>query len=231
MSSRSWLIDRADVAAYRWSNKRTRGQLHRAIASIHPTEKVGISPELKMIWRLLYYTIRPAQTSVMRARSYRLNVTPNGGTLTRSILLSARREPAQTRAFAVFLAKGDFAIDAGANFGHYSLVAAGEVCPSGLVVAFEPNPTTFALLQSNIDLLPYANVVAENAGLSDVTDTQQLVVDAKNPGGHSFIGENVERVDRSVPIPGTGWTTTCPSVRSTVLSARSRSTCRDTSGS
>jgi len=47
---------------------------------------------------------------------------------------------------------GDVFIDVGANIGLWTLVAATSVGPSGRVLSFEPNPTTFHRLSENIKL-------------------------------------------------------------------------------
>jgi len=48
------------------------------------------------------------------------------------------------------LAPGDAFVDVGANIGYFSLLASKLVGESGLVVAIEPSPTIFAVLESNL---------------------------------------------------------------------------------
>ena len=50
------------------------------------------------------------------------------------------------------LKPGDTYIDIGANVGYQSLYAALLVGPEGLVLSFEPNPSTYALLTSHIGI-------------------------------------------------------------------------------
>jgi len=178
-----------------------RDRLFRAIAGAFPTEKLATNPALRVLWRTLFYAVRPAKPFVMRTPHYRVLAHPKKGTLTRSIIIRGRWEPAETRAFARFLRPGAFVIDAGANFGHYALLSANAVGEQGLVVAFEPDPATFALLASNAGLLSAANLVVEQAGLSDQTGSIALAVDARNPGGHSFARENVDTFGHSVDVP------------------------------
>ena len=49
-----------------------------------------------------------------------------------------------------YLRPGDVVIDAGANIGTYTLLAATCVGPSGQVIAFEPAPVAFARLRENV---------------------------------------------------------------------------------
>ena len=55
-------------------------------------------------------------------------------------------------AFCDILRPGDAALDVGANFGLYTLLAADLVGSGGQVLAFEPIPKTVRLLQHNIRL-------------------------------------------------------------------------------
>lgn len=62
---------------------------------------------------------------------------------------------------------GDWAVDVGANIGHYTVALAGLVGAQGRVIAFEPIPSTFALLAHNVDLIGTRNVTLINAAASE----------------------------------------------------------------
>jgi FkbM family methyltransferase len=66
-----------------------------------------------------------------------------------------------------FLRPGDWALDIGANVGHYTLRMAELVGREGRVVAVEPVPDTFALLAANARLFRYENVSLLNIAASD----------------------------------------------------------------
>jgi len=57
------------------------------------------------------------------------------------------------------LRTGDICVDAGANVGHYTFLAASVVGPSGRVFAFEPNPDFASLVQRSIALNGYEGVI------------------------------------------------------------------------
>jgi hypothetical protein len=61
--------------------------------------------------------------------------------------------------FRRLLRPGDVVVDGGANLGFLSLVAWQCVGPIGKVYAFEPQPTTLALLRENVELNRAANIV------------------------------------------------------------------------
>ena len=178
-----------------------RDAIFAAIARYFPTERIGESRLLAGIWRVLFYLIRPSTPFIMRLPHYRLWVHPTKGTLTRVVLRRGYWEPAETAFFISRLKPGAFVVDAGANFGHYALVASGIAGPEGLVVAFEPFPKNYALLQSNVALLPTGNVVAEQAGLAAASGTMDLITDEGNPGGHSFNPNLIWKEGAKIPVP------------------------------
>lgn len=64
------------------------------------------------------------------------------------------------------LRPGDLAVDIGAWAGDTAIPMAELVGPSGKVVAFEPNPTLFSLLEENLKANPQAGcVIALNAAV------------------------------------------------------------------
>jgi FkbM family methyltransferase len=68
-----------------------------------------------------------------------------------------------------FLGPGDWALDIGANVGHYTLRMSELVGSTGRVIGFEPVPNTFALLAANVRLGPHPNVSLLNLAASDST--------------------------------------------------------------
>jgi FkbM family methyltransferase len=62
---------------------------------------------------------------------------------------------------------GDIVVDVGAHIGLYSLIAAKRVGASGKVIAIEPDPENYNLLQRNIELNKLTNVtILERAAFS-----------------------------------------------------------------
>ena len=168
-----------------------RNKLFAAIAKAYPTDRMGINKVLSAIWRLLFYAFSPSQSFVMTTEHYKLRAHPQKGTLTRAVIRRGYWEKTETKAFILHLKPDALVIDAGANFGHYALVAAKFVGSAGKVIAFEPNTETFQLLLSNIAMLAHQNVIAVQAGLSDDNGEMSLSIDSSNPGGHSFTKDNV----------------------------------------
>jgi len=65
------------------------------------------------------------------------------------------------------LRPGDVFIDGGAHAGMFTLVAASAVGPEGEVHAFEPHPVTFQMLQKNVTLNGFQNVVLHPEALGE----------------------------------------------------------------
>lgn len=126
----------------------------RFVAARFSTHRMRGSKALATLWRVLFYLLRPRQPFVMRTRDYRLLAHPCKGGLTRAVIRRGYWEALETEIFCGLLRPGGLVIDVGANFGHYALIAANAIGPEGLVVAFEPDPETFALLDANRKLLP-----------------------------------------------------------------------------
>lgn len=78
----------------------------------------------------------------------------------REILRHGAYEPLTLALMAELLAPGDTMVDVGGHVGQYALHAARCVGREGRVVAFEPNPRTYQILQDNIALNGATNVIA-----------------------------------------------------------------------
>lgn len=74
-------------------------------------------------------------------------------------------EPGLTTMVLDHLHPGGVFVDVGAHFGYFSLLAAAVVGRTGQVHAFEPTPTTYAVLSTNVR--HYGNVTVVNKALYD----------------------------------------------------------------
>jgi FkbM family methyltransferase len=68
-----------------------------------------------------------------------------------------------------FLSCGDWAIDVGANIGHYTKRMSDLVGARGRVLAFEPVAATFSLLAANTQSYNHQNVTLLNVAVSDTS--------------------------------------------------------------
>jgi FkbM family methyltransferase len=92
----------------------------------------------------------------------------------RHIYFLGAYEPLETYLFTRLLEPGMTVIDAGANVGQYTLLAATAVGPFGAVHAFEPVPNTFARLGHHIQINKLTNIHAYRVALWHEPGTVQL---------------------------------------------------------
>lgn len=86
-------------------------------------------------------------------------------------LLSGRYEQETAKMFKETLGPGMNVLDVGAHVGYHSLLAARLIGPTGKVYAFEASPDNFELLEKNIELNRYKNIMAIPKAVSDRTGT------------------------------------------------------------
>lgn len=91
-------------------------------------------------------------------------------------------EPRKVAAVQRFVEPGMTFVDAGANMGDYSLIAARAMGDHGLVVAFEPEPWNFGWLERNVALNGYCSVRCVQMALGDADREGEL-----------FIGDGIGR--------------------------------------
>lgn len=84
------------------------------------------------------------------------------------------------------LEKGKVVLDAGANIGWYTLIMSRIVGKHGKVLAVEPDPFNFAVLERNIKDNNLENVSAFQIALSDKNGFSKMSI-ARLPSQHSLI--------------------------------------------
>jgi FkbM family methyltransferase len=76
-------------------------------------------------------------------------------------------EPMETELVKREIKKDDVTIDIGAFIGYYTLIFAKLVGDKGKVFAFEPYPTSFSILEKNVKVNDYRNIILEKKGISN----------------------------------------------------------------
>lgn len=105
-------------------------------------------------------------------------------------------EPYKAELLAQYLAPGQVFFDVGGHIGYFSLIAAGCVRPTGLVVAFEPSPQNVEQfkqnMQLNSDLLPF--LALEETAVADTVGTSVF-----ENGNNSYVGHLVPSAAQTGP--------------------------------
>ena len=78
-------------------------------------------------------------------------------------------------------------VDIGANIGYYSIIAAKRVGEEGKVFAYEPENENLILLEKNIEINSFNNIIAIKVALSNQFGTSKLYLTEDNKGTHSLI--------------------------------------------
>lgn len=107
-------------------------------------------------------------------------------------------EPETVQVFAALLTPGMTVLDLGANVGQYTLIAARRVGSQGRVHAFEPTPHVAAKLRRNIALNGLANVVINEAAVSDQSGETTLYFE-EDAGENSILSNGVSTPSVKVP--------------------------------
>lgn len=87
------------------------------------------------------------------------------------------------------LKKGDIVIDAGAYSGLFTIYAAKKVGSTGKVIAYEPDPYNWVILNKNIELNNLKNVEVVKKGLFDKVDSLPFDVQS--------VGSNIVSIDHA----------------------------------
>lgn len=121
-----------------------------------------------------------------------------GDAIAREVWLTGYYEPPVTRAIWQLLRPGGTLVDAGANWGYFSLLGAACVGGEGRVLALEPDPRHFDRLQFNASMNGFANVTAlpVAAGAQEGVAVLTGYADGADNRGVSRIVERAEGTHR-----------------------------------
>jgi FkbM family methyltransferase len=89
----------------------------------------------------------------------RFYLNPKDTGLSAELAVEGMHEPKLTAALRGLLRPGMVLVDVGANIGYFALLAARCVSPGGKVIALEPFPESYRLLQKNVKANGFGNVV------------------------------------------------------------------------
>jgi FkbM family methyltransferase len=130
-----------------------------------------------MLHRLAAQLPEPWQRS-LRKRYY-------GWQIRRGTFQSKEREYQELPAL---LKEGDWALDIGANIGHYTQSMSNIVGNSGRIFACEPVPSTFDLLTANVRHFRWQNVTLLNLAASDHNGLVRMEIPAAADGSRDYLG-------------------------------------------
>ena len=140
----------------------------------------------------------PIRLKVAGVRGLVLYLDPSDYVMTPFLVKTGTWEPDETEWLVRTVQPGETFVDAGANIGYYTVIAARLVGESGKVYAFEPDPRNLELLRKNVRANGLTNVVIEPKALSNAPGPIKLFLAPNNKGDHRIYqpeGESRPSVD------------------------------------
>jgi FkbM family methyltransferase len=119
----------------------------------------------------------------------------------RKIFVHRRYEEPEAEVLRASLKPGMTYLDVGGNLGYLATLAARLVGPSGRVIAIEPEPYNFSLLQRNLKLNARGRSVAVNAAAGAAPGTAKLFKAAENLGDHRLYSDDQSADRPFVEVP------------------------------
>jgi FkbM family methyltransferase len=142
--------------------------------------------------RLEKWKRNPVQMKRVRGIVICLNVQDTAGP-SPAIGADGVYEIAETALMQKVLRPGMTFVDAGANVGWYTLLAASRVGPAGNVVAFEPGPICYMLLTKSVELNGFQNVTLLNVCLSNHCEKNLFWLDDDDSSSNSLVRGSGDR--------------------------------------
>jgi FkbM family methyltransferase len=99
----------------------------------------------------------------------RIHLNPSDSGISAELATEGIHEPILTKLLPSFVTPGMTVIDIGANIGYFALIESGLVGPEGSIIALEPYPPSFLMLQKNVDANRASNVLLQNLAVGDRT--------------------------------------------------------------
>jgi FkbM family methyltransferase len=135
----------------------------------------------------------------IRVKGFTIYLNPADGYVSGQIAGEHACEAEVTNVFERVLAEAKVVVDAGANIGWYTLLAATKLGSAGIVLSFEPEALNFSYLSKSVGANGLTNVrLFETALSASIGDAiLHLSPDSRNPGMHSI---SVDFHVKDVPV-------------------------------
>jgi FkbM family methyltransferase len=112
-----------------------------------------------------------------------------------NLFINKIHEPYETQLISSIIKPGNVVLDIGANIGYYTLIFAKLVGQDGKVFAFEPEPANFRIIEKNVSINGYSNVILEQKAVSNRNEKKKLYLNKENAGMHRIYKSQYVNVD------------------------------------
>lgn len=155
-------------------------------------------PILMKVCARIYGKVKPKNLIMTEAQGFKIWLDPKDDGVTPHLLLRGVFEEHETKLFKTLIKSGMVVIDIGANIGYYTLMASRLVGPKGRVIAFEPEPHNYELLERNVKANGLNNVMLHKKAVADKSGAIELFVDSQNYSnptiGKNRFGERAHKI-------------------------------------
>lgn len=150
-------------------------------------------------WRLLRWNqmSKMAERVIVRFPKFELMLDARDKGIAAELSMDRMHEPIGTEVLLDVLKDGMTIIELGANIGYFTMQEARQV-KLKRIVAIEPNPVNFELLNQNVALNNCDNVDTFNIGISDIDDSLPFYI-TKHSNICSFVAR--DDYDRVIDVP------------------------------
>lgn len=127
---------------------------------------------------LKYFTTRRYIISPVNNRKMMLDLRVGG--ISRALTLYGTREEDMLKIIRDEVKPDMHILDLGANLGYYTLEFSSLISDRGRIIAIEPDPRNFAVLQKNVEGRRFKNIIIQCLAASDVKGNGQMAITDKS---------------------------------------------------
>lgn len=102
------------------------------------------------------------------------------GGISRALALYGTREEDMLKIIRDRVKQGMHILDLGANIGYYTLEFSSLIGGKGLLLAVEPDPRNFVVLQKNVEHLKMSNIILKRLAVSNAKGISQMAITDKS---------------------------------------------------
>ncbi|QMU53928.1 MAG: FkbM family methyltransferase [Nitrosopumilus sp.] len=135
------------------------------------------------------------QGFTMTNQGFQIFLDPEDQIISRYLAIKKIWEPEETDFFNKSICEGMTVIDIGANIGYFTLLFSNLVGNSGKVIAFEPNPRSFKILNKNTQSNIIKNVTLFPNALGKFNHSTKLFLSKINFGDNRISKKLIETTD------------------------------------
>ena len=165
----------------------------------------GVYKGTKIWWYYKNVRLRKRKldlNKIVEVNGYKLKLIPEDTGISTELALFKTHEPLNTKLLRDSLREGMVCLDVGANIGYYTLLESKIVGDTGKVIAIEPSPINFPVLEKNLEMANTKNVDSFCLAGGDKNGMLRFFLD-KQSNLSRILGEDeiVKKSDSIVDVP------------------------------